>query len=134
MTERKLALVSAARRAVLRADETDRPRLVVLAVGGSINWMMAVFGPLLGMMLTDAYYLVVTDRWVYVLSSSRNADGPERTVHAVALADAGTMVEKVKLGTTWNSLWLRIPGRRWPVRLKVSFHSRPELDRFLARL
>ncbi|MFI9787510.1 hypothetical protein ACIHEI_29010 [Kitasatospora sp. NPDC051984] len=134
MTERKLELVSAARRAVLRMDETERPRLVVLGVSGGVNWLMAAFGPFLGRWLAKGYYLVATDRSVYVLSGAASADGPSRVLHVVPLAEAGTMVTKAKLGTTWNSVRLRLPGRRRPVRVKVSFQSRSELERFLGKL
>ncbi|MFD8599591.1 hypothetical protein ACFV1L_31760 [Kitasatospora sp. NPDC059646] len=131
--EQKLALVSEARRAVLRMDETERPRLVLLAVGGSVVRLMAALGPLLGPMLLQAYYLVVTDRSVYVMSGPRNAGGPRKLLHVAPLAEAAGLVAKVEHGTGWNSLWLRLPGRRRPLRTKVSFQSRAELDRFLAK-
>ncbi|OKJ05220.1 hypothetical protein [Kitasatospora sp. CB01950] len=131
--DRKLALVSAARRAVLRLDESERPRLVVLGVGAHTNWLLATVG-VIGLMFQEAYYLAVTDRSVYVLRGPRTETGPNRLIHVVPLADAAGLVAKVKLGRTWNSLWLRLPGRRRPVRVKVSVFSRAELDRFLAKL
>ncbi|MFD7644807.1 hypothetical protein ACFV4P_29635 [Kitasatospora sp. NPDC059795] len=131
--DRKLALVSAARRAVLRLDESERPRLVVLGVGATTNWLLAV-GGLIGLMFQEAYYLAVTDRSVYVLRGPRTEMGPNRLMHVVPLAEGAGLVAKVKLGRTWNSLRLRLPGRRRPVRVKVSVFSRAELDRFLAKL
>ncbi|MFJ5927100.1 hypothetical protein ACIQF6_31375 [Kitasatospora sp. NPDC092948] len=134
MTERQLALVSAARRAVLRMDESERPRLVVLGVGGGADWLVGAFGPWLGRRLATWYYLVATDRSVFVLTGPGGGDGPNRALHMAPLAEAAGLVAGVKRGTTWNSLWLRLPGRRRPVRVKVSYHSRTELDRFLAKL
>jgi len=132
--ERKLALVSAARRTVLGLDRSERPRLVVLGVGASTNWLVAALGPVVGLGLSTTYYLAVTDRSVYVMSGPRTDIGPNLVVAAVPLAEAGALVVEVKRGTTWNSLWLRLPGRKRPVQIKVSFHSRTELDRFLDKL
>ncbi|RKE18273.1 hypothetical protein [Streptomyces sp. TLI_171] len=131
--EQKLALVSAARRAVLRLDESERPRLVVLGVSASSVWLGALLGGLAMLLLSRAYYLVVTDRSVFVLHGPRTAGEPRQVAAVVPLEQAAAMVQKTKLGTTWNSVWLRLPERRRPVRVKVSFHSRTELDRFLAK-
>ncbi|KJK55092.1 hypothetical protein [Saccharothrix sp. ST-888] len=133
MAERKLELQSEARRAVLNIDRTERPRLVLLAISGPSQYLIGAMG-LLGMLLAKSYFLTVTDRSVYIHRGPRTNAHPRELVHVVPLKEADELVSRVKHGRSWNALFLRIPGKAKPVRLNVSFHSRPELDSFLTKL
>ncbi|WP_033220808.1 hypothetical protein [Kitasatospora phosalacinea] len=131
--DRKPELASEARRAVLRMDRTERPRLVVVGTGEVSPYLEYFFGPAIPL-VTNVYYLAVTDRSVFVLRGSRTTGEVRRAVAVVPLEQAGRLVAKVRHGRTWNTLWLRLPQHRGRLRVNVSFQSRPELDRFLARL
>ncbi|GLW55850.1 hypothetical protein Kpho01_38610 [Kitasatospora phosalacinea] len=133
--DRKAELVSEARRAVLRIDPSERPRLIVIGTGETSPYLDYFF--LLTFTIevfTHGYYLAVTDRSVYVLRGSRTTGEAKEVMAVVPLEQAGSLVAKVRRGRAWNTLWLRLPQRRGRVRVNVSLHSRPELDRFLARL
>ncbi|WP_369186069.1 hypothetical protein [Streptomyces sp. Y1] len=135
MADQKLDLQSQARRAVLRLDRTERPRLVLLAISGPSQYLLgALFGGLLGLFLVKSYFISVTDRSVFIHRGPRLNPHPQELVHVVPLADAGRLISRVKLGRSWNALFLNLPGRARPTRLNVSFHSRSELDGFLRKL
>ncbi|MFD7730040.1 hypothetical protein ACFV6F_06615 [Kitasatospora phosalacinea] len=133
--DRKAELASEARRAVLRIDGSERPRLIVMGTGEMsphLDYLLMTTFTL--DVLTYVYYLAVTDRSVYVLRGVRTTGEAKEVMAVVPLEQAGSLVEKVRHGKTWNTLWLRLPQHRRRVRMNVSLHSRPELDRFLARL
>ncbi|WP_406206083.1 hypothetical protein OH807_32100 [Kitasatospora sp. NBC_01560] len=133
MSEKKLNLQSQARRAVLKIDPTERPRLVLLAIDGPSQYLMGAIG-LLGMLVQHAYFVTVTDRAVYVHRGPRTKSAPSELVAVVPLGEAGGLVHEVKRGKVWNALFLKLPGRARPLRLNVSSHSRPELESFLKKL
>ncbi|MFH9355577.1 hypothetical protein [Kitasatospora sp. NPDC017646] len=135
MANQKLELQSQARRAVLQLDQTERPRLVLLAISGPSQYLVgALFGGLLSLFLIKSYFISVTDRAVFIHRGPRLNPHPKELVHVVPLEDAGGLVSRVKLGRAWNALFLKLPGRARPTRLNVSFHSRSELDSFLGKL
>ncbi|WP_282203998.1 hypothetical protein [Kitasatospora fiedleri] len=131
-TNLKLDLQSEARRAVLRADPTEAPRLVLLAVDGPSQFLMGFLGPV-GLLLMKSYFLTVTERSVYVHRGPRVRNRPEELVHVIPREQADGLVARVRRGRAWNALYLRLPGGAKPTRLNVSFHSRPELEDFLKK-
>ncbi|MEV7211739.1 hypothetical protein AB0O31_01405 [Kitasatospora cineracea] len=131
-TNLKLELKSAARQAVLRADPTEVPRSVLVAVSGPNQFLAGFLGPV-GLLLVKTYFLTVTDRSVYVHRGPRTVNLPEELVHVIPRDRAAGLVAGVRLGRSWNALHLRFPGSAKPTRLNVSFHSRPELDDFLKK-
>ncbi|GAA1953224.1 hypothetical protein GCM10009738_28530 [Kitasatospora viridis] len=133
--DRKLDLHSEARRAVRRVDPTARCRLVLLAVGGPYPpFLRSLGGGLVSMLVTNAYFVTLTDQAVYIHRGSRPQDLPETLYEVVPLDRAAGLIAKVKRGNGWNALFLRLPGRRRPLRLNVSFQSRDELESFVARI
>ncbi|MGA5824268.1 hypothetical protein ACPC54_41295 [Kitasatospora sp. NPDC094028] len=135
MADQKLDLQSQARRAVLQLDQTERPRLVLLAISGPSQYLMgALFGGLLGLLFVKSYFISVTDRSVFVHRGPRLNPHPQELVHVIPLKDAAGLVSRAKLGRTWNALFLNLPGKTGPTRLNVSYQSRPELDGFLKKL
>ncbi|MGW2277994.1 hypothetical protein [Streptomyces sp. NPDC001770] len=126
----KFELKSEVRRAVLRADPTEVPRLVLIGVSGAGQYVMAGLG-LLGLLLIDSYFLTVTDRSIFVHRGPRLKNRPEKLVHVIPRAQSAGLVTRVKRGKTWNVLCLRFPGDKKPTRLNVSYYSRDELERFL---
>jgi hypothetical protein len=132
-SDRLLELASGARRAVLRLDPTERPRLVVPGTGGPHPLVQGLLGPV-AMALTHTYYLAVTDRSVFVLRGPRSTGEPKEALAVVPLEQAGALVAKVAHGRRRSRVWLRLPQAKRPVRMEVWFTSRPQLDAFLAKL
>ncbi|MGW1736320.1 hypothetical protein ACWD8L_33515 [Streptomyces sp. NPDC005133] len=130
MTDPKLELKSEARRAVLRIDPTEVPRLVLIGIDGPSQYLMGLFGPM-GLLLINTYFITVTNRSVYVHRGPRLKNRPEKLLHVIPLAQADGLVTRVKRGSGWNALYLQFPGNAKPTRLNVSFRLGDEMDRFL---
>lgn len=129
-TDVKFELKSEARRAVLRADPTEVPRLVLLGIKGPSQFVVGALG-LMGLLLIDSYFITVTDRSLYVHRGPRLRNRPEKLVHVIPRARTAGLVTRVKRGKAWNALYLRFPGDKKPTRLNISYLSRDEMERFL---
>ncbi|MCX5401066.1 hypothetical protein [Streptomyces sp. NBC_00102] len=131
-TDVKFELKSKARRAVLNADPTEVPGLVLLGVSGGSQYVMGGLG-VLGLLLIDTYFITVTNRSVYVHRGTRLSNSPDKLIHVIPLAQADGLVARVKWGKRQSVLRLRFPGRKRPTRMNVSYHSRDELERFVTK-
>lgn len=132
MTDETLELKSEARRAVLRTDPTEVPRLVLIAIDGPSVYLTASFGPM-GWLLINTYFITVTNRNVYVHRGPRRKNRPEELLHVIPLDQTDGLVTRVKRGGGWNALYLQFPGNAKPTRLNVSFRVGDEMDRFLKK-
>ncbi|MFE7330804.1 hypothetical protein ACFU8W_38865 [Streptomyces sp. NPDC057565] len=130
--ELKLQLKSEARQAVLRADPTEVPRLVLIGIDGPSQYLMGLFAPM-SLLLINTYFITVTNRSVYVHRGPRLRNRPENLLHVIPLAQADGLVTRVKRGNAWNALYLQFPGNAKPTRLNISFHLGDEMDRFLKK-
>ena len=104
---------------------------------GPSPWLNALFDevPLLGLIVQLTrrfYFLTLTNTSVVVNTAKRFSNRPGEVV--AAFPRHAVPISRVKRGTMWSLMYLRLPGDSKPRRLNIHRDWRKEFDQFVAAL